>query len=124
MKKVILVVALAVLMTGAFAGTAPAKDDFEHGFKLELGAIAARSVVGLGVGVVNGVFGGGVAYNGLYATPAPIYRPVYRERVVYVAPPPPPAYYRVETRYYDPYYAPPPPPPVVHHHEYRYYNCR
>lgn len=124
MKKLIPIVALAVLFTGAFAGNAVAKDEFEDGFKLELGAIAARSAVGLGVGVVNGIFGGGVAYNGVYAAPAPIYRPVYRERVVYVAPPPPPppVYYRTETRYYGPYYAPPP-PPVGRHHNYRYYDC-
>lgn len=122
MKNVALVVILALVITAAGMGSAYAKDDFERGFRTELGAIAARSAVGVGVGIVNGVFGGGIAYNGYYARPVPVYRPYYR---VYAPPPPPPpppppVYYRVETRYYGPYYAPPPPrPPVV----YRY-RCR
>jgi hypothetical protein len=132
MKKLALVT-LALVLIGVLASPALAKDDFEHGFRLELGAIAARSAVGLGVGVVNGILGGGVDYNGMYARPVPVY-PRYRERVVYVAPPPPPppVYYRVETRYYGPYYSPPPPPVVRERHcdrdydryRYRDRDCR
>ncbi|RJP23543.1 MAG: hypothetical protein C4520_06205 [Candidatus Abyssobacteria bacterium SURF_5] len=123
MKKLILVVTLALLMIGMTTASAPAKDEFESGFKTELGAIAARSAVGVGVGVFNGIFGGGVAYNGVYATPVPVYRPYYQERIVYAPPPPPPpVYYRVERRHYVPY-GPPGPPPrrVVHHHEHHHY---
>jgi hypothetical protein len=126
MKRLVLVVALALVASGAMVGPAQAKDEFEDGFKTELGAIAARSAVGLGVGVVSGILHGGVAYDGYYAHPAPVYRPYYRERVVYVAPPPPPpVYYRVEKRHYRPY-CPPPPPPVAHHyhHHDHYYTCR
>ena len=105
MRKLALI-ALAVVLAGMLASPALAKDEFEDGLKMELGAITARSAVGLGIGVVNGIFGGGIAYNGFYAAPAPI----YRERVVYV---PPPVRYRVVKHYH---YAPPPPPVVVHRH--------
>lgn len=65
-----------------FATPSPARagDDFEKGFKRELGAISARAVVGIGVGALNGGYG---YYDPYYAPPR------YRSH-----------------RSYDPYYGP------------------
>lgn len=118
MKTRMMTVILAVALSAALTSTAYAGDEFEKGFKWELGAITARSAVGLGVGVVNGVFGGGVAYNGYYVRPTPVRyypQPYYSKTVVYAPPP----VYRVERRVY--YQAPPPP---VRTYEYRYYGYR
>lgn len=127
MKKGLLTLVLTLVLSAGLASSAYAKDEFEDGFKYELGAIAARSAVGLGVGVVQGVFGGGVYYDGYYARPAPIYydypRPYYRERIIYRSYPPP--RYRVEHRVY--HYGPRryiPPPRVHRHYEYHYHYYR
>ncbi len=112
MKRGLLTITLAIVLSGVLISPAYAGDEFEKGFKLELGAIAARSAVGIGVGVVRGILGGGV----VHATPAPV-APVYVAPPVVYAPPPPPVI--IERRvYYRPYYAPPPPPRVYYH---RYY---
>ncbi|MBI5116000.1 hypothetical protein HZA56_05960 [Candidatus Poribacteria bacterium] len=116
MRKSFVTVALVLTLTAGMASSAYAKDEFENGFKTELGAIAARSAVGLGVGLVRGAFGGPVYYNGYYA------RPYYRPVVVYTPPPPPPPVYVVTRTYYYPapvYVAPPPP---VHHHHHDCYH--
>jgi hypothetical protein len=126
MRKGLLTLVLMLVLSAAMVSSAYAKNEFESGFKYELGAIAARSAVGLGVGVVQGVLGGGVYYDGYYARPAPIYydhpRPYYRERVVYRPYPPP--RYRVEHRVYHhgPRYVPP--PRVHRHYEYHYHYYR
>lgn len=120
MRASLIAVALAVVLSAAMVSTAHAKDEFEKGFKTELGAIAARSAVGLGVSVVNGVFGPGIQYNGFYGKVAPRHRhPHYTQTVVYAPPPPP---YYVEQRVY--YYYPAPPPPPQTHYEYHYYYTR
>jgi len=69
MRKGLMTLMLAFLLSASFVSASDAKDEFEDGFKAELGAIAARSAVGLGVGVFNGVFGHGVHYDGYYGTP-------------------------------------------------------
>ncbi len=126
MRKGLLVLVLTLVLSAAMVSSAYAKDEFERGFKYELGAIAARSAVGLGVGVVQGVFGGGAYYDGYYARPAPIYYdyppPYYRERIIY-RPYPPPRYY-VERRVYrcGPCYGPP--PRVHRHYEYHRHYYR
>lgn len=79
-----LLIGLAVLLASpqaAFAG----KDEFENGFKRELGAIGARSVVGVGVGLFNVAVGGEAGYDGNYVYPQHGYGyyhggTVYRER--------------------------------------------
>ncbi|RJP68491.1 MAG: hypothetical protein C4532_12655 [Candidatus Abyssobacteria bacterium SURF_17] len=121
MRTKVIAVALALVLSAAMVSNAYAKDEFEKGFKTELGAIAARSAVGLGVTVVNGVFGGGIQYNGFYGKVAPRrHTPHYAQQTVVYAPPPPPVY--VEQRVY--YYPPPPPPPPPVHCEYHYYYAR
>jgi hypothetical protein len=117
MRKSFVTVALVLALAAGMASSAYAKDEFENGFKTELGAIAARSAVGLGVGLVRGAFGGPY-YNGYYA------RPYYRPVVIYTPPPPPPPVY-VETRTYYYYPAPvyvAPPPPVHHRHHHDCYH--
>ena len=59
MRKILTISAIAVVLvamswSGAFAG-----NEFEDGFKTEMGAIAARATVGFGVGLVRGVVYGG-----------------------------------------------------------------
>ncbi|UCD57790.1 MAG: hypothetical protein JSV16_01385 [Candidatus Hydrogenedentota bacterium] len=125
MRNGLLTLMLTVALCAAMVPAAYAKDEFEKGFKSELGAIAARSAVGFGVGLFNGVFGGGVCHDGYYGTPAGFRqgytRPYYRERVVYKPYPMP--YYRAEHREYypRPYYVPP--PRAHHHYEYRSRDC-
>lgn len=51
--------------TAARAGS----DDVETGFKREIGAIGARTVIGIGIGLFNGVTESGVGYDGQYAYP-------------------------------------------------------
>ncbi len=58
MRKILTISAIAVALvaiswSGAFAG-----DEFENGFKTEMGAITARATVGLGVGLVRGIVHG------------------------------------------------------------------
>lgn len=61
-------VALCALFTMASPQGASAGDDFERGFKRELGAIAAQEAVGIGrhilVGAVTGQYGHGDRRNG------------------------------------------------------------
>ena len=63
MKRLLLVCAVAAVMIAMAAPQAYAKDEFEDGFKHEMGAIAARATVGLGLGVVHGVAHGGHHYG-------------------------------------------------------------
>ncbi|GAB4349780.1 MAG: hypothetical protein Kow0099_33020 [Candidatus Abyssubacteria bacterium] len=111
----------AVLTTSAYAG-----DEFEKGFKWELGAITARSAVGLGVGVINVGLGGPVRYDGHYVKVIPVRRvhprPVYRETIVYTPCPPP--VHHVERVVYVTPPPPPPPPRPVYTYEYHYYGYR
>lgn len=55
MKKILVTGCVALALVVSVAGQASAKNEFENGFKTELGAIAARSAVGL---VFDGIFGG------------------------------------------------------------------
>jgi len=123
MRKGLMALVLAFAISVALASSAYAGDEFEDGFKYELGAIAARSAVGLGVGVFNGLFAPGVYYNGYYGTPTAFHyghpRPYYRERVVYV--PYPRHHHHVEYRTY--YRGPRYHRPVhVHRHYERHYR--
>lgn len=54
MKKLLLIPALVLTLVALTAPRAHAGDEFEDGFKYELGAIAARTAVGLGFGIVRG----------------------------------------------------------------------
>lgn len=118
MRTGLIAVAIAVVLSAAMVTSAFAKDEFEKGFKTELGAIAARSAVGLGVTAFNGIFGPGIQYNGFYGKVAPRHRQPHHTQTVVYAPPPPPVYVEQRVYYYP---APPPPPPVHVHCEYRYY---
>lgn len=87
MKYRILTVMLALALSAAMVSNANAGDEFEDGFKTELGAISARAAVGLGAGLIGGIFHGGP----VYASPPPVYYRPYRPapyvvRPVYVAP--------------------------------------
>ena len=123
MRKGWISLILAFVLSAALVSAAHAKDEFEDGFKTELGAIAARSAVGLGVGIVHGVFGHGAHYDGYYGPPTAVrYAPptYYRKRVVYA--PYPRVYRHVEYRtYYSPprYYRP---ARVHRHYEHHYYR--
>ena len=89
MRNGILTVMLALALSVAMVSTANAGDEFEDGFKTELGAISARAAVGLGVGLVGRIVHGGPHYvssgHGYYA---PYRSGVYVERRVYVSPHP------------------------------------
>lgn len=107
MKKILIMHAIAIAViamssSGAYAGG----DHFENGFKTEMGAIAARATVGLGVGLVRGVVHGGYHYGHHhgpccepYYSRTVVYRPYpvpvrrVERRVVYYPPAPPPAYW-------------------------------
>ncbi len=105
MRKGLLALIVAFAIVAIPGSAAHAGDEFEHGFKFELGAIAAHAVVGAGVGLVTGVTHG-VHHHGHHRrhghhrahrphrTKVVVYRPspvpVYRveRRVVYRSPPP------------------------------------
>lgn len=55
MRYIKTAVLAATALTVALQGTARAEDEFERGFRTELGAVAARSAVGI---VADGLFGG------------------------------------------------------------------
>ena len=132
MRKVFPNIGVAVVLVAFLASTAHAKDEFENGFKSELGAMAARSAVGLGLGVINEIVAGpGAYFDGYYGPPARsyydqprrYYRPDYRART----------YYRHEYRpqyhryQHERYYGyPRTRPPVRRHYEshHYYYDCR
>ena len=111
MGKVLLILAVAVAVVMATGPAAHAGDDFEYGFKTELGAITARAAVGLGVGLVTGVVHGG--HNRHYRPRHVIHRhgyepyyghgPRYSRAVIYRPYPRPNTY--VQRRVY---YSPPP----------------
>lgn len=87
MRNRILTVMLALALSALMVSNASAGDEFEDGFKTELGAISARAAVGLGAGLIGGIFHGGP----YYAPPPPVYYRPYRPapyvvRPVYVAP--------------------------------------
>jgi len=93
MKKILVIPAIAVAVIAMSASGAFAHDHhFENGFKTELGAIAARATVGLGVGLVRGV-----VYPGHHCGPN-------CGHVYYAPPPPPPRFTR--TVVYQPYPVP------------------
>lgn len=94
MRKLIGTLVLTITVSALMVSTAHAKNEFEDGFKYEMGAIAARSAIGLGVGLVTGV----IHVEPYYAPPV---LPVYVEP--YYAPPARPVY--VEP-YYRPYRRP------------------
>jgi len=89
MRKMIGTLVLTVMVSALMVSTAHARNEFEDGFKYEMGAIAARSAIGLGVGLLTGV----IHAEPYYAPPArPVYvepyyrpyrRPIYVERRVY-----------------------------------------
>jgi len=54
MKKLLLIPAIVLTLVAMTAPRAHAGDEFEDGFKYELGAIAARTAVGLGFGIIRG----------------------------------------------------------------------
>ncbi len=109
----IFIVAFAIL---AIMGTsAQAGNEFEHGFKTELGAITARATVGLGAGLVSNVFHGGHGHRHYghrrYGHSRYGHGPRYSKTVVYRPYPPRPVRY-VERR-------------VVYHRPPRvYWPCR
>jgi len=79
-----MVLVLALALSAAMVSPASAKDEFEDGFKTELGAISARAAVGLGVGLVGEIIHGGphyVSYRDVH------YRP-YRGAIYIVRPVP------------------------------------
>lgn len=86
------------------------RDAFENGFKHELGAIGARTVVGVGVGLFN-AGGGGVGYNGLYVYPNHGYTYFGGGQ---------PGYYYEESHYRRPYYSRPYYRPRYDHRGYGY----
>ncbi len=55
MSRYLVISAIAVAMVAMTWSGAQAGDEFEDGFKYEMGAIAARATVGFGVGLVRGV---------------------------------------------------------------------
>ena len=59
MRKTLMISALAIALVAMTWSTAQAGNEFEHGFKTEMGSIAARATVGFGVGLVRGVAHGG-----------------------------------------------------------------
>jgi hypothetical protein len=103
--KTVLIALLAIAIVVSVATTAEARNEFENGFKTELGAISARAAVGLGFGIAREVFAGGPYYEP-YCQPAPppVVRTVYVERRVYVP-----------VRHVHHY---------RHHHDYRCNFCR
>ena len=58
MRKALLIPAVAMALIAMMWSPAHASNEFEDGFKTEMGAIAARAAVGLGVGVVHGAVHG------------------------------------------------------------------
>jgi hypothetical protein len=118
--KALAIVAIAVFLVAWMAPAASARNEFENGFKTELGAIAARSAVGLGVGVFNGIVAGpGAYYDGYYATPHvyryDAYRPYYYPQRVVI----------IERPYHRPYYrhyGHVPPRAYYRHHGYGHHG--
>lgn len=109
MRKVLLIPSIVIAVLAATWSQAYAGDEFEDAFKYELGAIAARATVGLGVGLVHGAVHGAHHHNyghrhhvahhrrrhGPHFKRTVVYRPYpapvrrVERRVVYYAPPPP-----------------------------------
>ncbi len=104
-------IALMVAVTLAFGlvPNAEAKDEFERGFKMELGAISARAAVGFGVGLVEGIVHGGPSYE--YR---PYCEPVRIERHIIVRPP---------RQYWRWHHMQPRHPRHHRHHRMHHYRC-
>jgi hypothetical protein len=79
--RTLIAAVLAVMLTVSLVSTAEAGDEFERGFRTELGAISARAAVGLGIGLV-----GGIVHSGPHYAPYP--EPIYVKRTIYVKPVP------------------------------------
>jgi hypothetical protein len=112
------------------ASPASAGDEFEDGFKDELGRIAAHEAVGAGRQILATILLG--APPRVVAAPAPY--PVAPPPVAYYPPPPPPMYDRVVYHRHDHYYHPPvaqvyyEPHPGYrrwhkHHHRHHHDDC-
>ena len=107
MRKGFLALTVALAVVAVASSSAFAKDEFEKGFKYELGAIAAQSAVGLGVGLVGDIIHGGVYYG-----PA-VSPPVYVTPRVHIVDPPR-RHYRHSRRYNR--------PPRWHHRSPRWHH--
>ena len=79
--KTLIAVVLAIAISVALISNAEAGNEFERGFRTELGAISARAAVGLGIGLVGGIVTSGPYY-------APPCEPIYVEPRIYVRPVP------------------------------------
>lgn len=55
MRKGLLITTIAMVAVIMAWTPAQAGDQFENGFKFQMGAIAARATIGLGAGIVHGV---------------------------------------------------------------------
>ena len=83
--RTVLIALLAIAIAVSAVTTAEAKDEFEKGFKTELGAISARAAVGVGFGIAREVFTAGPCCEPCFQpAPRPVVRTVYVQRPVYV----------------------------------------
>jgi hypothetical protein len=106
MKPILLSLALATLLLAP--GASRADDEFEDGFKDELGRVAAHGAVAVGRGILAQILLGPPAYAApvypapVYVQPYPVYAyPVY----------PAPGYWAPYGRYYH------------HHHHHHHHDC-
>lgn len=85
MRKFVLVPTIAVLVVAMSWSQAFAGDHFEAGFQYEMGAIAARATVGLGLGLIHGAFHGPPHHHHRHCGHHYVshHRPHYRKVVVY-----------------------------------------
>ena len=106
--------ALGAVIAVGMPESASAGDDFERGFKRELGAIAAHEAVGIGRHILGGVITGGYGHHGYagrhhYRSHYRPYRPYPRYRP-----------YRSSYRYFRPLYRSG--RPSVRHEHHHYYH--
>ena len=106
--KPLVTLTLALALVLGLTSNTEAGDEFERGFKMELGAISARAAVGFGIGLV-----GGMVHGAPYYDYGPCCESVRIERHVIVRPP------RPHWRRHHVY------PRHRHHHKlHRRYYCR
>lgn len=82
--KTLVALIVGITLAVGMVSHAEAKDEFERGFKMELGAISARAAVGFGIGLV-----GGIVHGEPYYGYRPYCEPVRIERHIIVRPPRP-----------------------------------